>query len=401
MAIRTALLGKAIESAIDQRPFELRLWDGTTIPASQQPFLRVEARSPAAIRHMLWAPGELGAARAFVRGDLEIDDLDALFDLLNDWQPEIARRGRAKLIAGATLAAGRPARPAAPELEAQLDGERHSRQRDADAVSYHYDVSNEFFAMFLDESMTYSCAIFSQGAETLEDAQRAKHELICRKLDLKPGDRLLDVGCGWAAFAIHAVREHGAQVLGITLSSLQADRGRERVDAAGLSDQIEIRHADFRDMNSDESFEAIASVGMVEHVGEEQIDTYAQTLASLLKPGGRLLNHGIAWERDKYRVPGPFSDRYVFPDGDTLPARRIRGAFESAGLVFDHDEVFQDDYAQTLTHWLERLEANQQAAIDVAGEERVRAWRLYLRGSRNAFRQRDIAVHQLRFNRPA
>ena len=252
-------------------------------------------------------------------------------------------------------------------------------------MRHHYDVSNEFFALFLDESMTYSCALFSRGAETLEEAQFAKLEAICTKLGLKAGMRVLDVGCGWGSFALHAAREHGVDVVGITLSEPQAAGARERVAAAGLSDRVEIRIADYRELTG-ERFDAIASIGMVEHVGATNIDLYARCLADLLRPGGRLLNHGIARLRHSDPEAGPFSERYVFPDAAPLHLSRVVAAIERAGVEPLHVEGLRRDYERTLDHWIANLDSNLAEATRLAGAERVRVWRLYLRAARNGFR---------------
>jgi cyclopropane-fatty-acyl-phospholipid synthase len=288
-----------------------------------------------------------------------------------------------------------------PALELVLRGERHSRERDAAAVRYHYDVGNEFFALFLDRSMTYSCALFSRGARTLEEAQEAKLGLVARKLALEPGQRLLDVGCGWGSFAIHAARELGVSVLGVTLSPEQAELARKRVSEAGVADRVEIRVADYRELR-EPPFDAIASIGMVEHVGESRIDEYARRLASLLRPGGRLLNHGIAALRvDEDAAGDAFTNRYVFPDGEPLYLSRIQLALERAGLVSEHVEGFAEDYARTLADWAQRLDSRLDEAIRLAGPERTRVWRLYLRGARVGFETGHTAVYQVLARRPA
>ena len=238
-------------------------------------------------------------------------------------------------------------RPSRRPRELRLRGERHTISRDRRAVRHHYDVGNDFFALFLDESMTYSCAYWAGGAETLAEAQEAKLELVCKKLRLTEGERVLDVGCGWGSFAIHAASRHGVKVLGITLSAPQVQLAQERVRAAGLSDLVEIRVADYRELVG-EPYDAISSIGMVEHVGEERIDLYAKTLSGLLRPGGRLLNHGIAKLQD-FDDPdeGAFSERFVFPDGTPLPLSRVQRALERTGLVTTHVEGLQADYART------------------------------------------------------
>ena len=260
-------------------------------------------------------------------------------------------------------------------------GKRHSILRDKRSVTHHYNLSNEYFSLFLDESMTYSCAIWSRGAQTLEEAQFTKLELVCTKLGLQPGMRVLDVGCGWGAFAIHAAREHGVHVTGITLSEPQAQLARERAAAAGLADQVDIRVMDYREITG-ETFDAIASIGMVEHVGSVNVDLYMAKLASLLKPGGTLLNHGIARLRVGDAEAGPFSERYVWPDAAPLHVSRIQTAIERAGLHTRHVEDFPDDYARTLLEWQHRFEANIDRARELGGDERVRVWRIYLRVSR-------------------
>ena len=243
--------------------------------------------------------------------------------------------------------------------------------------------------------MTYSCAIWSRGATTLEEAQRTKLELVCTKLGLQPGERVLDVGCGWGAFAIHAAREHGVHVTGITLSEPQAALARERAAAAGVADRVDIRVMDYREI-AGETFDAIASIGMVEHVGSVNIDAYMAKLASLLKPGGRLLNHGIARLRVGDAEAGPFSERYVFPDAAPLHLSRIQPAVERAGLHTRHVEDFPDDYARTLLEWQHRFESNIERARELGGDERVRVWRIYLRVSRQGFESGFISVYQVR-----
>jgi cyclopropane-fatty-acyl-phospholipid synthase len=378
----------------------VEFWDGTRLPSTDGhgPLFRV--RSPAALAHALRAPGQLGLGRAYVSGALEVDDIDAVLALLDSWQPPpLDRATRARLALAAVRACGPMRPPRAPAAELRPTGRRHSRERDARAVRHHYDVSNEFFALFLDDSMTYSCAFFSRGADTLEEAQEAKLELVCRKLGLQPGERVLDVGCGWGSFAIHAATRHGVSVLGITLSEPQAGLARRRVAELGLEDRIEIRVADYRALE-EAPFDAVTSIGMVEHVGASQIDVYARRLADLLRPGGRLLNHGIARLRVGDPEAGPFSERYVFPDAAPLHLSRVQLALERAGLATDHVEGFAADYATTLAHWAERLDSRLDDAIRLAGPERVRVWRLYLRAARRGFESGFTGVYQVRATRP-
>jgi cyclopropane-fatty-acyl-phospholipid synthase len=392
----TTPLCSEIERSIPSRPFAVEFWDGSRLPATAGAGPTFSVRSPDAIAHALRAPGQLGIGRAYVSGALEIDDMDAVIELLDTWRaPALGAATRARLALAATRAAGLRRPPPLPDAELRPRGRRHTRERDARAVRHHYDVSNDFFALFLDDSMTYSCAIFSRGATTLEEAQEAKLELICTKLGLGPGQRVLDVGCGWGSFPVHAAVHHGVEVTGITLSEPQAAAARERAQRAGVADRVEIRVADYRELEA-EPFDAIASIGMVEHVGGEQIDVYAQRLASLLRPGGRLLNHGIARLRHTDADAGPFSERFVFPDAEPLHLSRILLALERAGFVIDHAEGFADDYAETLRHWARRLDENLDEAIRITGAERVRVWRLYLRAARNGFENGFTSVYQAR-----
>jgi cyclopropane-fatty-acyl-phospholipid synthase len=284
--------------------------------------------------------------------------------------------------------------PRVPSVELRPQGRRHSIMRDRRAVTYHYDVGNEFFALFLDESMTYSCAIWSRGAKTLEEAQDTKRELVCTKLALKEGERVLDVGCGWGSFAVHAAKRHGVHVTGITLSEPQAELARRRAEEEGVGDRVDIRVMDYREL-AGEPYDAIASIGMVEHVGASQIDEYAATLARLLEPGGRLLNHGIS--RLRYGEPeaGPFSERYVFPDAAPLHLSRMQAAFEKTGFETRHVEGFRLDYAQTLREWQRRLESNHEEAVRLAGPERMRVWEIYLRAARRGFETGFTSVYQV------
>jgi len=293
----TAPLRRELARVLPSRPFTLEFWDGGRLPATEAGSPTFYIRRASALAHALRAPGPFGLGRAYVEGSLDCDDLDAAFIVVDDWvPPPISNRDKARLVAALALAAAPAGIPRRPRSELILKGERHSPDRDAAAVRYHYDVGNEFFALFLDESMTYSCAVFSRGALTLEEAQRTKLDLVATKLQLQPGQRLLDVGCGWGSFAIHAAREYGVKVTGITLSPSQAVLARQRVADAGLSDRVEIRIADYREL-SDPPFDAIASIGMAEHVGESQIDVYASSLFHVLKPAGVLLNHAISLMR--------------------------------------------------------------------------------------------------------
>ncbi len=398
-----APLARELASRLPRRPFRVEFWDGTELPATSGdgdgPTFTV--RSPRAVGHVLRAPGQLGLGRAYVSGELEVDDIDKVVALLRTWEPPaIDRAGRRRLALRAVRAAGLQRPPAPPASELIPAGARHSPGRDKRAVRHHYDLPAEFFALFLDASMTYSCAVWSDDPdETLERAQERKLELVCTKLGLEPGMRVLDVGCGWGSFATHAAARHGASVTGITLSAPQAERARRRAAEAGVGGRVEIRVADYRELG-DEPFDAVASIGMVEHVGAVNIDAYARTLARMVRPGGRVLNHGIARLRHGDPEAGPFSDRYVFPDAAPLHLSRAQVAFERAGLEAEAIEGFRRDYDRTLGHWIARLDAHSGRAVELVGPERLRVWRLYLRAARSGFRTGFTSVYQVKLVRP-
>jgi cyclopropane-fatty-acyl-phospholipid synthase len=402
MTTTTTPLREILAEALPDRPFRIELWDGTSLPSTNGhggPTFRV--RSQKALAHALRAPGQLGIGRAYVAGEIEVDDIDKVLELLDSWSPPpLDLRTKAQLAAAAARATGLTLPPKPPTSELRPVGRRHSRGRDLRAVRHHYDVGNEFFSLFLDESMTYSCAVFSRGgATTLEEAQRTKLEIVCSKLDLKPGERMLDVGCGWGSFVVHAAREHGVRATGVTLSEPQAERARRRAEEAGVGHLVDVHVMDWRDL-AGEPYDKIASIGMVEHVGNANIDAYAARLSSLLRPGGRLLNHGIARLRHTDPEAGPFSERFVFPDAAPLHVSRITFAMERAGLVTRTVEGFNADYAETLRHWQERLDHNHVRAEQLAGPERMRVWRLYLRTARRGFESGFIGLYQVLVEKP-
>ncbi len=397
----TTALRRELEAALPRRPFTVRFWDGSAIEATDPQGPTFTVRSPRALAQALAAPGELGLGRAYVRGLLDVDDLDGALRIVDEFEPpRLTLAQGARLGLAALRACGLTAPPRRPTAELRLRGERHTIARDRRAVRHHYDVGNDFFALFLDRSMTYSCAYFSGGAQTLEEAQEAKLELVCRKLALREGERVLDVGCGWGSFVLHAAQHHGVTALGVTLSEPQAKLAQERALQDGVADRVEIRVADYREV-VDGNFDAIASIGMVEHVGEERIDLYARRLAALLAPGGRLLNHGIAKLQDLDTPDeGAFSERFVFPDGVPLPLSRVQQALERSGLVTTHVEGLQSDYARTLGHWIERFEGRWDDAVRIAGIERVRIWRLYLRAARQGFETGWASIYQVLAHKP-
>ena len=397
---RTAPLRETLARALPDRPFRIELWDGTSLPSTNGGGPTFSVRSGKALAHALRAPGQLGLGRAYVAGEIEVDDIDRVLELLDGWRPpRLDLRTKAQLAAAAARATGLTLPPRAPAIELRPRGRRHSRARDLRAVRHHYDVGNEFFSLFLDESMTYSCAVFSRGARTLEEAQRTKLQIVCAKLDLRAGERLLDVGCGWGSFVVHAAREHGVRATGVTLSEPQAERARRRAREAGVGDLVDVHVMDWRDL-AGERFDKIASIGMVEHVGSANIDAYAQRLADLLRPGGRLLNHGIARLRHTDPEAGPFSERYVFPDAAPLHLSRICFAVERAGLVTQTVEGFHADYVETLRQWAARLDANHARALELAGPERLRVWRLYLRTARRGFESGFMGLYQVLARKP-
>jgi len=291
-------------------------------------------------------------------------------------------------------------RPAPPPEEARLEGALHSRTRDRVAVSHHYDVGNDFYRLVLGPSLVYSCAVWRQPDQSLEDAQRDKLELVCRKLDLQPGMRLLDVGCGWGSLLIHAAQEHGVRGVGITLSREQAELARKRVAEAGLEERLEVRLRDYRDVD-DGPFDAISSIGMAEHVGEAKVREYAAVLASLVRPGGRVLNHAIARRSGTKPSRESFIWRYVFPDGELLPLETTVSALEEAGLEVRDVEALREHYALTLRAWVLNLQENWAACVRLVGESRARVWLVYMAGSALAFESGMIGINQVLAVRPS
>ena len=380
-------------------PVRFEFWDGSYAgPEDGSDVVRVQ--SPHALRRMIWSPGELGLGRAYVAGDLDVQgDVFTVLRTLqgaasNDAQLGIGAAVSALGVARRLGALGLPLPP--PPEEARQHGRRHSKHRDADAISHHYDVGNEFYRLFLGPSLTYSCARFADEGASLEDAQAAKHELISRKLglDARPGMRLLDVGCGWGSMALHAATRHGAEVVGVTISAEQAAAARERVAAAGLSDRVEIRQQDYRDL-SGETFDAVSSVGMFEHVGGARTAEYFAVIRSLLRPEGRLLNHAISSAGGSVMGPKSFIARYVFPDGELLDVGEVVLAMERAGFEVRDVESLREHYAETLRHWVANLEANWDRAVALVGPARARIWRLYMAASALGFEDGGIAVHQV------
>jgi cyclopropane-fatty-acyl-phospholipid synthase len=368
-----------------------------------------------ALAQLARAPGELGFARAYVEGSLDVEgDLVALLRARSrNGALRLTRRYRAGVLRAAGLDPWRHA-PAIPPEEAADTHRlgrlgprgrlgRHARGRDRRAVEHHYDVGNAFYELLLGPSMVYSCAYFRSEDDTLESAQHDKLELVCHKLALQPGMRLLDVGCGWGSLVLHAARHHGVEAVGITLSPRQAAYARDRVAAAGLGDRIEILHADYRDLGR-ERFDAIASVGMVEHVGRSHLVRYFGHLHDALTPCGRLLNHQIGLGPDPGRRPGVrsarldpdgFVQRYVFPDGELHDVGELVACLQQSGLEVRHVESLREHYTLTLRRWVANLEQNWDRAVELVGEGRARVWRLYLAGAAVNFEIGSTQVHQV------
>ncbi|UXY28007.1 SAM-dependent methyltransferase [Streptomyces sp. HUAS TT20] len=388
-------------------PVRIRAWDGSQSGPPDAPTLVIRNRR--ALRRLLWKPGELGLARAWVAGDLEIEgDLYTALDAMSGLVWERAEGSRTLLqalrdpevraAAGRLLRlAGPPLPPAPPREEVRRTTHRlHTRRSDRRAISHHYDVGNDFYELVLGPSMVYSCAYW-EDAGTLESAQRDKLELVSRKLGLTSGQRLLDVGCGWGSMAMHAAREHGVSVVGVTLSQEQAAYARKRVADQGLTDRIEIRVQDYRDV-ADGPYDAISSIGMAEHVGSERYFEYATVLYGLLKPGGLLLNHQIARrpQRDESSYhPDAFIDAYVFPDGELAPLGSTVTQLERAGFEVRDVESIREHYALTLRRWVAALEAGWDRAVRLTGPGRARVWRLYMAACALAFERNRIGVNQV------
>jgi len=388
-------------------PIAVETYDGGRIGPPDAPATLV-VRSPDALRRILTAPGELGVGRAYVAGDIDVEgDIYIALAALRERLPRV-RLGPARLMEVAGLVGAGGLRPLAPPPEeAGLHGRRHSRSRDAQAIAHHYDVSNRFYQLVLGPSMTYSCGLWSTSDATLEEAQAAKYELICRKLDLREGMRLLDVGCGWGGMAAHAATHHGVDVVGVTLSWRQAEWAQKAVADAGLADRIDIRLQDYRDVR-DGPFDAISSIGMFEHVGLRNLGLYFRGMRRLLRPGGRMLNHGIsrpARPGSRTRGGAPFTpprlarrsfvDRYVFPDGELHEVGNVVSIMQSAGFEVRHLESLREHYALTLRAWVANLERNWKEAVADAGEARARIWRLYMAASALNFEAGRTQVHQV------
>ena len=359
-----------------------------------------------ALRYLVRSPGELGFARAYVSGSLDVrGDIYAVLDLQRRLpQVRLAAGQLVRLVAALGPDAVRNA-PSIPAEEVHLPAwwHPHSKKRDAQSIAHHYDLGNHFYRLVLGPSMTYSCAVFQSPDDSVDQAQHNKHELICRKLGLQPGMRLLDVGCGWGSLAMHAATHFGVEAVGVTISVAQAELARRRMVEAGLADRVEIRVQDYRDLD-DGPFDAISSVGMLEHVGVEHLRTYFQLLHQLLVPGGRLLNHQISRPPGRMRRfrpqrakvhPRGFIHRYVFPDGELHEIGRLVSEMQALGFEVRHLESLREHYALTLRKWVANLDANWDQAVQLTSEGRARVWRLYMAGAAMMFTTGNTQVHQI------
>jgi len=399
----------------ERRDFAVRFWDGTVdFPSGSGPAFTLVLPTPWALRRMLLPPSELRLAEAFARGDFEIEgDLEAAAGAAQGLRERLGRPGAiARLVPRLLgLPAGPRARaPARRRLGASRFAPRHSRRRDRAAVRSHYDVGNDFYALWLDRRMVYSCAYFPTEDTDLDAAQEAKLDHLCRKLRLAPGERLLDIGCGWGGLVMHAAARYGARAVGVTLSAAQAQLAERRIAAAGLADRCTVEVRDYRELPDDRPFDKIVSVGMYEHVGRRELPRYFAKVYRLLRPGGIFVNHGIvaapeprglgpAFRRLLWRK-GRFIDRYVFPDGELVPVATAVAAAEAAGFETRDVESLREHYALTLRHWRRRLEAREAESVRLVGDETHRVWRLFLAGSAQAFASGRLGLAQVVFAKP-
>jgi cyclopropane-fatty-acyl-phospholipid synthase len=379
-------------------PIEFVAYDGSRSGPGDAP-VRLEVRSPIALSHLASAPGELGFARAYVSGSLEVvgDMHTALTMLLNvplngiaDIPPDV----RGSLIRKAVAARlWWPVKP--PQQEHHQRGRRHSKRRDSSAISHHYDVSNRFYEYVLGPSMAYTCAVYQSENATLEEAQYAKFDLVARKLGLRPGMRLLDIGCGWGGMVMHAAQHYGVKALGVTLSKQQAEWAQKAIVERGLSELAEVRHSDYRDV-AEGDFDALSSIGLTEHIGDAQLPGYFKFMFDKVRPGARVLNHCITRPNNLEEVrTGGFINRYVFPDGELEGPGRLMSIMTNTGFEVRHEENLREHYSMTLKGWCENLDRNWDAAVAEVGIGTARVWRLYMAASRVGFDRNQIQLHQI------
>ncbi len=387
-------VAEVLGHAFGELPIAVDAYDGSSSgPANAS--VRIAIRRQRALNYLVTSPHELGLARAFVSGDLEVggDLYDALMLLTGDTVGDLSWNERLEILRGLGLRTLQPVPK--PAEEVRLHGWRHSRRRDSTAISHHYDVSNRFYRLVLGESMTYTCAVYPTMEATLEQAQEAKHDLVARKLGLEPGMRLLDVGCGWGGMVIHAASKYGVRALGVTLSEQQAEFAQKRIAQEGLADLAEVRHLDYRDVPED-GFDAVSSIGLTEHVGERELPAYFARLFAKLRPQGRMLNHCITRPTTTQPVKASgFIPRYVFPDGELMGVGRIASVMQDSGFELRHMECLREHYAMTLAGWCANLNEHWDEAVAEVGLARARIWALYMTGSRIGFEKDHIQLHQL------
>jgi cyclopropane-fatty-acyl-phospholipid synthase len=379
----------------------VRLWDGTTLGLSGAATTAVLPH-PWSLRSLLWPPTELNAGEAYIFGDVDVEgDIEGVFDLLEDVS-DLEWKRPAVFVQFAHDLLALPGRPSGRDhaRAAATHGALHSRTRDRAAVRYHYDVSNDFYSLWLDPMMQYSCAYFRSPDDDLDVAQEAKLDHICRKLRLRGGDRLLDIGCGWGGLLEHAAMRHGITGLGITLSEPQAKLANEHFLRAGIADRVHVEVRDYREVEG--LFDKIVSVGMVEHVGESKLREYFAQVMRLLKPGGVFLNHGITTPGTVDSSPGRggFVAHYVFPDGELQTVSTVLGAAETEGFEIRDVESLREHYARTLRCWVANLEAAHAEAVRATDEVTYRIWRLYMAGSAHNFHTGNLNVYQTLLHRP-
>lgn len=395
-AVTLRLLDELLGRAPNGTP-AVRLWDGTRWPDEQPRPVTLVLRHPGALRAMFSVGSELALSEAYLYDDFDIEgNIEAVFDLADSLAARTAGwRKKVSIFAGLRKLPLPGRHRAAGRGPARLQGRQHSVERDQQAVRYHYDVSNDFYRLFLDRRMVYSCGYFETGDTDLDSAQLRKLDMICRKLRLRPGQRLLDIGCGWGGLVLYAAQAYGVAATGITLSEPQASFANQWFAEAGASASCRVELLDYREMKEDHPYDAIVSVGMFEHVGQKLLPAYFGKAQKLLKQGGVFLNHGIASRATDVASSGPnFSDTYVFPDGELVPINATLRPAEEAGFEVRDVESLREHYAMTLRHWVRRLEAHHADALKYVDEPTYRVWRLYMSGSAHGFTSRRLNVYQ-------
>jgi cyclopropane-fatty-acyl-phospholipid synthase len=381
-----------------RRDFAVRFWDGLVWGEQQNPRFTFIMEQPDSLRRLLTCTSELELGEAFIFKALDVEgDLEEAVAFCIQLLAGKSAIDRLKLT---TRIARLPRGSDGHHSQgAHVWGPLHSRFRDRAAVTYHYNLSNDFYNLWLDRRMVYSCAYFRRGDEEIDEAQENKLEYICRKLRLRPGETLLDLGCGWGALILYAAQRFGVHALGITLSQPQAELARQRIVDAGVASRCEVRVCDYRDLDTGPEFDKIASVGMVEHVGESHLPRYFQQAWGLLKPGGVFLNHGIAASAKFHRNGESFIDKYVFPDGDLVPISTTLRVAEDCGFELRDLESLREHYARTLRRWRLRLESHCREAVAAANETAYRIWRLYMAGSAHGFASGRVNIYQALFSK--